>query len=245
MPDTSQMQLPGFEHWQQEYDAAVGNQKPAYNRSGLEIKPLYTPDDWDGSEHSGKLGFPGSAPYTRGIYPSMYRGRAWTQRQLIGLGLPEDYNRRQKRLVDAGATALSMIPCNSVYRGIDADQVDPLLLGTCGAVINTVGDMQTCLKDLPIDTISTALNDPLPFTMLAQLLVVAERRGVPWNKITGTSNQSDYISHYVANHMFFRIALPGARRILLDHIAYTHDHVPGWNPLSVVGQHMQQSGAAQ
>ncbi len=242
MPDTTQMTLPGFDQWSKDFDATVGEQKPVKNRSGLEVKPIYTPDDWDGADFNEKLGFPGAAPYTRGIYASMYRGRTWSQRQLIGLGLPEDYNRRQKRLVDAGASALSMIPCNSIYRGIDADEVDPVLLGTCGAVINTVGDMQTCLDGMPIDTISTALNDPLPFTMLAQLLAVAERRNVPWSKITGTSNQSDYISHYVANHMFFRLALPGSRRVLMDHIAYTHENVPGWNPLSVVGQHMQQSG---
>ena len=242
MPDTSQMTLPGFDQWSKEFMAAVGDQKPVHNRSGLEVKPIYTPGDWNGSDYCEKLGFPGTAPYTRGIYPSMYRGRTWSQRQLIGLGLPEDYNRRQKRLVDAGASALSLIPCNSIYRGIDADQVEPVLLGTCGVVINTVGDMQTCLDGMPIDTLSTALNDPLPFTMLAQLLAVAKRRNVPWSKITGTSNQSDYISHYVANHMFFRLALPGSRRVLIDHIAYTHEHVPGWNPLSVVGQHMQQSG---
>ncbi|MBT4934314.1 MAG: methylmalonyl-CoA mutase [Rhodospirillaceae bacterium] len=243
MTDKPQMTLPGYDQWKREYDAAAGDQKPIHNRSGIEVKPIYTAEDWDGSAYENKLGFPGAAPYTRGIYPSMYRGRTWSQRQLIGLGLPQDYNKRQKRLVDAGATALSMIPCNSIYRGIDADQVDPLLLGTCGAVINTVGDMQTCLDGMPIDNLSTALNDPLPFTMLAQLLTVAERNNVPWSKITGTSNQSDYISHYVANHMFFRIALPGSRRVLLDHIAYTHEKVPGWNPLSVVGQHMQQGGA--
>ena len=242
MPDTTQMTLPGFDQWSKDYEAAVGDQESVKNRSGLKVKPIYTPDDWDSGQYSEKLGFPGTAPYTRGIYPSMYRGRTWSQRQLIGLGLPEDYNKRQKRLVEAGATALSMIPCNSIYRGIDADEVEPVLLGTCGAVINTVGDMQTCLDGMPIDTLSTALNDPLPFTMLAQLLAVAERRDMPWTKVTGTSNQSDYISHYVANHMFFRLALAGSRRVLMDHIAYTHEHVPGGNPLSVVGQHMQQSG---
>jgi methylmalonyl-CoA mutase N-terminal domain/subunit len=83
----------------------------------------------------------------------------------------------------------------------------------------------------------------LPFTLLALLLAVAKRRGIPWTKVTGTSNQSDYISHYVANHMFFRIALPGSRRILVDHIEFANRHVPGWNPVSVVGQHMQQGGA--
>ena len=87
------------------------------------------------------------------------------------------------------------------------------------------------------------MNDPSPFTLLAFMLVAAKRRGVDWNTITGTSNQSDYLSHFVANHMFFRLALPGARRILIDHIAWCRQHVPRWNPLSVVGQHMQQAGA--
>ncbi|MDH5246192.1 MAG: acyl-CoA mutase large subunit family protein, partial [Betaproteobacteria bacterium] len=85
--------------------------------------------------------------------------------------------------------------------------------------------------------------DPSPFTLLAFLLATAKRRGVAWGTISGTSNQSDYLSHYVANHMFFRIALPGARRILGDHIDFCNRHVPKWNPMSVVGQHMQQAGA--
>ncbi len=87
------------------------------------------------------------------------------------------------------------------------------------------------------------MNDPSPFTLLAFVLAAAKRRGVDWRSITGTSNQSDYLSHFVANHMFFRIALPGARRILVDHIDFCNRMVPRWNPMSVVGQHMQQAGA--
>ena len=189
------------------------------------------------------LGFPGQLPLTRGIYPTMHRGRTWSQRPLIGLGTPADYNARLKTILAHGGSAGSLIPCNSVYRGFDGDEVDPLLLGTCGAVVNTVDDMATCYRDIPIDRFSTALNDPSPFTLLALLLAVAKRRGIPWSKITGTSNQSDYLSHFVANHMFFRLALPGARRLLVDHIAFANAHLPGWNPLSIVGQHMQQGGA--
>lgn len=121
--------------------------------------------------------------------------------------------------------------------------VDAALLGTCGTVINTVDDMDVCLQDIPIDELSIGLNDPSPFTMLAQMLVVAENRGIDWTKISGTSNQSDYISHFVANHMFYRLSLTGARRVLLDTIEFLAEHVPNWNPLSVVGQHMQQAGA--
>ena len=228
---------------------AGGAREPANpkNRSGVEIKALYTPEDWPGGAGEARymeaLGFPGQPPMTRGIYASMHRGRTWTQRQLIGLGVPEDYNKRLKAILAHGGSAVSLIPCNSVYRGYDADEVPPEVLGTCGATVNSVEDMEVCLDGIPIGDISTSLNDPSPFTLLALELAVAKSRGIPWERISGTSNQSDYLSHFVANHMFFRLALPGARRVLLDHIAFARRHLPQWNPLSVVGQHMQQAGA--
>lgn len=231
------------ERWQEEYLKQNPSEATVRNRSGIEIKPLYDRDDWDGSRYDAALGYPGHSPMTRGIYPSMHRGRTWSQRQLIGLGVPEDYNQRVRKLIKSGVTAISLIPCNSVYRGFDADQVPAELLGTCGVVVNTIDDMETCFDGVDIAALSTAQNDPSPFTLLALLLAVAKRRNVPWSKVSGTSNQSDYISHFVANHMFFRLALPGAKRVLVDHIAFTLDEVPNWNPLSVVGQHMQQSGA--
>ena len=243
MSKSAQMALPGFDDWQTAYAEQLPDGKPVQNRSGIEIQPLYSPNDWDGTRYDESLGFPGQAPYTRGIYPTMHRGRTWTQRQLIGLGIPEDYNKRLRGIMAAGASALSMIPCTTIFRGVDADSVDPLLLGNCGTLVNTVEDMEIALDGIPIGEISTALNDPLPFTMLAQVLAVAERRQIPWSRISGTANQSDYISHFVANHMFFRLALPGSRRVLLDHIAFSRQHIPSWNPVSVVGQHMQQAGA--
>ena len=242
-----QLPLPGFDaargEWRRDYNARMKDADAAYNRSGLEIKPLYTPEDWDSERYMEDLGFPGQPPMTRGIYATMHRGRPWSQRQLIGLGTPKDYNRRLRKIIAGGATAISLIPCNSVYRGFDIDEVDPLLLGTCGSTVNTLDDMDACFQGVALEKISVALNDPSPFTLLAFLLALAERRGVPGTSITGTSNQSDYLSHFVANHMFFRIALPGARRILADHIAFAVQRLPGWNPMSVVGQHMQQAGA--
>ncbi|MDE0309610.1 MAG: acyl-CoA mutase large subunit family protein [Acidiferrobacterales bacterium] len=229
--------------WQQEYKRQLPDETPIRNRSGIEIKPLYTPADWNDSRYDEQLGYPGQLPMTRGIYPTMHRGKVWSQRQLIGFGTPEDYNRRLRRLLDAGNTAISLIPCNSVYRGYDIDEVDPKLLGTCGVMVNTVDDMDRCFRDVEIQSLSTAMNDPLPFTLLALVLAVAKRRGVDWARVSGTSNQSDYISHYVANHMFFRLSLEGSRRVLVDHIAFCQKHVPFWNPLSIVGQHMQQAGA--
>ena len=230
--------------WRAEVTEGLGGKANPRNRSGIEIEPIYAPSDAaEQARYMQSLGFPGQLPMTRGIYASMHRGRTWTQRQLIGLGVPEDYNARLKAILAHGATELSLIPCNSVYRGYDVDEMPREILGTCGATVNSTQDMAICLDGIPIDEISTALNDPSPFTLLALELAVAKRRGIPWSRISGTSNQSDYLSHYIANHMFFRLALPGARRVLSDHIAFSLEKVPKWNPLSIVGQHMQQGGA--
>jgi methylmalonyl-CoA mutase N-terminal domain/subunit len=229
--------------WQDEYRESIGDARAVENVSGIPILPLYTPQDWPAYGRDDPLGYPGQPDYTRGIYATMHRGRTWTQRQLIGLGTPADYNERLLGILQRGATAVSLIPCNSVYRGYDGDGVEPELLGTCGVVVNTVDHMDRCLRDVDVGRISCAMNDPSPFTLLAFMLVAAERRGIAWDRITGTSNQSDYISHFVANHMFYRLSLPGARRVLMDHIAWCRVHVPRWNPMSVVGQHMQQAGA--
>ena len=242
--DTTELQpSAGEDRWQQEYAEQIGTDRVVRNRSGVAIKPLYTCRDWSGERHDDAVGYPGQPPYTRGVYATMHRGRTWTQRQLTGLSTPAEYNVRLRDVIAQGATAVSLIPCNSVFRGYDMDEVDAELLGTCGVVVNNVDHMETCLAGVDIGRTSCAMNDPSPFTLLAFLLAAAKRRGVAWDTISGTSNQSDYLSHYVANHMFFRIALPGARRILGDHIDFSLRHLPRWNPLSVVGQHMQQAGA--
>jgi methylmalonyl-CoA mutase N-terminal domain/subunit len=231
------------QRWEREYRADIGDERELVNVSGIPVKPLYGPDDWAGWGRDEPLGYPGQPDYTRGIYATMHRGRTWTQRQLVGLGTPADYNERLLGLMARGATAVSLIPCNSVYRGYDMDSVDFELLGTCGTVVDNADHMARCLEGVDLGSVSCALNDPSPFTLLAFMLVAAERRGVDWRRVSGTSNQSDYLSHCVANHMFYRLSLPGARRVLLDHIAWCNEHVPRWNPMSVVGQHMQQAGA--
>ena len=231
--------------WADQYRQQIGaNDRTIRNRSGIEIDPLYMPTGThDEADYLQRVGFPGQYPYTRGIYPTMHRGRTWSQRQLIGLGTPADYNQRVRSMLDRGTTAISLIPCNSGFRGVDCDEVPTPLLGTCGTVVNTVEHMDIALDGVPIDRISTAMNDPSPFTLFAFLLNVAKRQGIGWDKVTGTSNQSDYISHFVANHMFYRLSLPGSRRVLLDHIEFCREQVPNWNPMSIVGQHMQQAGA--
>ena len=242
-----QRQTTGYEEarkkWQDDYHRDIGDRQILHNRSGVPIEPLYGPRTDPGGTHLEQLGLPGQLPYTRGIYPTMHRGQTWSQRQLIGHGTPDEYNQRVLQMIDAGTTAISLIPCNSVYRGNDCDEIPLPLLGTCGTVVNTAEHMDNALSEVDIGVISTAMNDPSPFTLLSFVLNVADRRAVPWQQISGTSNQSDYLSHFVANHMFFRLSLEGARRVLLDQIAFCRERVPNWNPLSVVGQHMQQAGA--
>jgi len=231
------------EIWTAEYRQQIGQETAVHNRSGIEVRPLYTPKDLGDTDYGRDLGYPGQAPFTRGIYPTMHRGRTWTQRQLIGLGTPQDYNQRLQHILAQGATAISLLPCNSVFRGYDMDEVPVELLGTCGTVINNADHMDQALAGMDLAKISCAMNDPTPFTLLAFLLVTAKRRQVPWSAIAGTSNQSDYLSHFIANHMFYRLANAGARRLLIDHIEFCVKHLPKWNPMSVVGQHTQQAGA--
>ena len=176
------------ERWEHEYRDGIADERAVVNVSGIPVKPLYGPDDWAGWGQGDPLGYPGQPDYTRGIYATMHRGRTWTQRQLVGLGTPADYNERLLGLMARGATAVSLIPCNSVYRGYDMDNVDFELLGTCGTVVDNADHMARCLEGVDLGSVSCALNDPSPFTLLAFMLIAAERQGVDWRRVSGTSN---------------------------------------------------------
>ena len=150
-----------YRAWEQEYAATIGADKNVSNRSGIAIQPLYTERDWSAAEHAGELGLPGQPPYTRGIYATMHRGRTWSQRQLIGHGTPAEYNERLREILAQGATAISLIPCNSVFRGYDMDESHIELLGTCGTVINTTDHMDRALEGVDLARTSCAQNDPV------------------------------------------------------------------------------------
>lgn len=229
--------------WEKELKAQVADHDVRVNRSGIVTNALYGPDDLDTSRYMQDLGFPGQSPSTRGIHASMHRGRPWTPRLVVGFGVPQDYNHRMRELYAAGLTGLFIAPCNSHMRGYDPDQVDRELLGTCGTLISTTDDMAACVSQIPFEKESISLGDTAPYTLTAMLLKVAQDRSIPWRSLVGTTNQSDYLSHFASLHMFYRLALPGQKRVLLDHIEWITDNVPKWNPLSVVGQHMQQAGA--
>jgi methylmalonyl-CoA mutase N-terminal domain/subunit len=229
--------------WERDYAAQCGSPRQRHNRSGIEIKPLYGPPTAGETDVAARLGLPGQFPMTRGVYASMYRGQPWSQRQIVGLGLPADYNARERELIARGSTGAYLSPCNSFMRGYDIDEVPPQLLGMSGTPVNTVDDIDECLAGMALDELSFALGDNPPFTLSAMFLNLADRRHIARNRLAGTTTQSDYLSLCTANHMFFRISLAGSRRLLCDHIEYMNAVVPRWNPVSIVGQHMQQAGA--
>src|SRR5579864_2937330 len=115
-PARAEYQVNDAEEWSARYAAEIGTDRKVTNRSGIVVNPLYTPKDWNCERYAADLGFPGTWPLTRGIYPTMHRGRTWTQRQLIGLGSPLEYNARVLGLLEAGASAVSLLPCNSGFR---------------------------------------------------------------------------------------------------------------------------------
>ncbi len=213
------------------------------NLSGITLKPLYAPEDVKDLDYHRQLGEPGEYPFVRGVYQDMYRGRLWSKRLLIGFESPENWNERQKAMFDAGQTAVNIVHCNTWMRGYDVDMVEKELVGTCGTPVNALVDMGICFDGIPIEDISVALNDPGPFTSAAMLIALAQKRGIALDCIRGTSNQSDFISHYVSLHMYNRFSLEGHERMTVDHIKYAAQNLPLWNPLSIIGQHMQQAGA--
>ncbi|MFQ5873267.1 MAG: methylmalonyl-CoA mutase [Dehalococcoidia bacterium] len=213
------------------------------NLSGISLKPLYTPQDVQAIDYDQHIGNPGEYPYVRGVYQSMYRGRLWSKRMLIGFESPETWNNRQKAMFRAGQTAVNLVYCNTWMRGFDVDQVEKELVGTCGTPVNALVDMEICFDGVPVDEVSVALNDCGPFTGIAMLISLAQKRGTALDCLRGTTNQSDFISHYVSQHMYHRFSLDGHERMTIDHIKYVIQNMPLWNPLSIVGQHMQQAGA--
>ena len=158
--------LPGFDQalgrWRADYGRQIGTDRDGPQPLGHRDQAALHAARLGRLRLRADLGFPGQYPFTRGIYPTMHRGRTWTQRQLIGLGTPEDYNERVRIILDAGATAISFLPCNSGFRGVDCDEVDPLLLGTCGTVSTRPTTWISALDGVPLGRISTAMNDPSP-----------------------------------------------------------------------------------
>jgi len=211
--------------------------------SGIEIDPVYDPTDSNGFDFTRDLGFPGDYPFTRGVQPTMYRGRLWTMRQYAGFGTAEESNRRYRYLFEQGQTGLSVAFDLPTQMGRDADH--PLASGEVGRVgvsICSLGDMETLLAELPLDKISTSMTiNATAAILLALYLVVAERRGVGWDKVNGTI-QNDLLKEYIARGTY--IYPPrGSMRIITDIFSFASKEVPNWNTISISGYHIREAGS--
>ena len=211
--------------------------------SGIEINRVYDPTNSNGLDFTRDLGFPGDYPFTRGVQPTMYRGRLWTIRQYAGFGTAEESNRRYRYLFEQGQTGLSVAFDLPTQMGRDADH--PLAGGEVGRVgvsICSLADMETLLEELPLDKISTSMTiNATAAILLALYLVVAERRGVGWDKINGTI-QNDLLKEYIARGTY--IYPPrGSMRIITDIFSFASKEVPSWNTISISGYHIREAGS--
>jgi methylmalonyl-CoA mutase N-terminal domain/subunit len=210
--------------------------------SDMELDPLYTPDDVTGS-YDDALGNPGEFPYTRGVYGSMYRGRLWTMRQFAGFGLAEDTNARFHFLLDQGQDGLSTAFDMPTLMGYDADHERALgEVGREGVSVSTVYDMATLFDRIALDRVSTSMTVNCSASiLLAMYLVVAERNGIPWDRVGGTI-QNDMLKEYIAQKEWICPPRP-ALRIVTDMIEFCARKVPRWHAVSISGYHIREAGS--
>jgi methylmalonyl-CoA mutase, N-terminal domain len=215
------------------------------NASDIPIQRLYTPENGIQSEsdYLTKLGFPGEYPYTRGIQPTMYRGKLWTMRQYAGFGSAEQTNARFRYLLEQGQTGLSTAFDLPTQIGYDAD--DPQAKGEVGKVgvsISSLIDMETLFQGIPLDKVSTSMTINAPASvLLAMYLVVAEKQGVSWDKVSGTI-QNDILKEYVARGTYIFPPKP-SMRLITDIFEFCAQEVPGWNTISISGYHIREAGS--
>jgi methylmalonyl-CoA mutase, N-terminal domain len=211
--------------------------------SGRPVERLYSREDLDGFSYEHHLNHPGDFPYTRGIHPTGYRGKLWTMRQFAGFGTPEETNLRYKQLLEAGGTGLSVAFDLPTLMGRDPD--DELSLGEvgkCGVSVASLADMETVFDGISLADVTTSMTINSPAAMLfAMYLVVAERQGADWKKISGTI-QNDILKEFIAQKEFIYPPRP-SMRLVTDTFAFCASEVPRWNTISVSGYHIREAGA--
>jgi methylmalonyl-CoA mutase N-terminal domain/subunit len=207
------------------------------------IERLYTADDRAGSDPDRDVGYPGQFPFTRGVYPTMYRGRLWTMRQYAGFGTAAESNRRYHYLLAQGQTGLSVAFDLCTQIGYDSDHAMARgEVGRVGVAISTIEDMETLLAGLPLERISTSMTiNATASILLALYLVVARRRGIAWSTLRGTV-QNDILKEYVARGTYIYPPAP-SMRLITDMFAFCAREVPEWNPISISGYHIREAGS--
>src|ERR671911_1377948 len=236
--------LSGIAEWRRAlYEAAAEREGELFSTiSGVEIEPLYTAESVEIDEER-HLGFPGEYPFTRGVYPSMYRGKLWTMRQFAGFGTAEETNERFRYLLDHGQTGLSTAFDMPSLMGHDSDHPRSLgEVGREGVAVDTVDDMETLFQgiDLGDVTVSMTINAPAAM-MLAFYVVAAEENGVPADKLGGTV-QADILKEYIAQKEWCFPVDP-AMRLLGDMMEWCSREMPRWHPVSISGYHIREAGS--
>ena len=217
--------------------------EPSFNTtSHIELKRLFTPLDNAGLDYCNELGFPGEHPFTRGVQPTMYRGRFWTMRQYAGFATPEETNKRYKYLLENGQTGLSVAFDLPTQIGYDSDH--PLAYGEVGKVgvaIDSLKDVEILFEGIPLDKVSTSMTiNATAAILLAMYIAVAEKQGVKSEILQGTI-QNDILKEYAARGTYIYPPLE-SMRIVTDIFAFCKDRVPRWNTISISGYHMREAG---
>jgi len=230
--------------WEATTRARTTDRKPSFKSlSGDPIQDVYTPLDRPGSAYARDLGMPGEYPYTRGIHANMYRGRMFTMRQFAGFGTARQTNERFRFLLDQGQTGLSVAFDMPTLMGYDSDHPRSLgEVGREGVAIDTLADMEALFEGIPLDAVSTSMtiNGPAPI-LWAMYLVVAERQGVPWSRLRGTT-QADILKEFIAQKEWIIPPRPSVD-VLADTLAFAAQHVPQWYPVSISGYHIREAGS--
>src|SRR4051795_1895639 len=230
------------EDWQRRYEATPERPGPFVSLSGDEIRPLYTEEDLP-DDPASAIGLPGTHPFTRGVYPSMYRGRLWTMRQFAGFGTADETNERFRYLLDHGQNGLSTAFDMPTLMGLDSDHARSLgEVGVEGVALDTVDDMETLFAGIPLDevTVSMTINAPAAI-ILAFYVVAAEENGVPSEALGGTI-QTDILKEYIAQKEWC-FPIDPAMRLVTDMIEWCSGHMPRWHPISISGYHIREAGS--
>ncbi|MHB1571059.1 MAG: methylmalonyl-CoA mutase family protein, partial [Solirubrobacteraceae bacterium] len=233
-----------YEQWQAAYGLSSERDAPFETLSGEPVAPLYTERDLPESDPGHpSIGLPGSYPFTRGVYPSMYRGRLWTMRQFAGFGTARETNARFRYLLDHGQTGLSTAFDMPSLMGHDSDHPrSEGEVGREGVAVDSVRDMEALFDGIPLDqvTVSMTINAPAAI-MLAFYVVAAERQGVAPERLGGTI-QTDILKEYIAQKEWCFPVDP-AMRLVGDMIEFCAEQMPRWHPVSISGYHIREAGA--
>jgi len=222
---------------------APERKQPFVNTSGIPVKRLYTPLDWDDAAYLSEVGLPGQYPFTRGVQPTMYRGRYWTMRQYAGFATAEESNRRYRFLLDQGQTGLSVAFDLPTQIGYDSDNEMAIgEVGKVGVAIDSLEDMEILFNQIPLDKVSTSMTINAPAAvLLAMYIAVAEKQGVSPDQLRGTI-QNDILKEYSSRGTYIFPPKP-SMRIITDIFSYCGDHVPQWNTISISGYHIREAGS--